>query len=177
MARAWVDVNVDSRQSLERRGGQGQGRSFSLPARLRGGVVACSVLVLTNTKKFAGGQPQERVLDSQGEGSAPTQLARGRVEAPGHLTGAALMAMDINEDDEVYWAADDETELHELLLADDEYHALEAEAQEAYEAIQQQRNTLRQAREKQHAMRQNRKFFPGTARGSSTRPMPSSASA
>ena len=88
--------------------------------------------------------------------------------------GAALLATGMEEDDEVYAATADDEDLHDALLTDEnaaEYQALEAEAQEAYQALQQQRNTLRQAREKQHAMRQNRRFF-GNSRGppASSRP-------
>ena len=56
--------------------------------------------------------------------------------------GAALLATGLDEEDEVYTATADEEDIHDALLADEnaeEYQALEAEAQAAYQALQQQR--------------------------------------
>eukprot|EP00439_Symbiodinium_sp_Y106_P045404 s1180_g5.t1 len=90
--------------------------------------------------------------------------------------GSALVVQEADDQEELLFAYDDE-EIHSVLLAtegEEEYHALESEIQEALQGIQLQKNTLKQAREKQQQIRQNRKFFDqGRGRG----PGPSSSGA
>ena len=75
--------------------------------------------------------------------------------------GTALYVFEGEDDEDVMIAENDEY-LHAILLADaeaEDYHILEAHVQKALQSIHTQKNTLRQAREKQHHIRQNRRFL------------------